>query len=538
MPLRAANHSPVTPLPAKIVRESSVTFVADAGWAALLAETSRVHQTDSAESRTRREFREELGLPSDRAIVMSGHQATLWHPGIAAKLFALRSLAKATGATPVWLVVDTDDGDVTSLRMPLARGAHAAGNPADKQASSPASSAAASANALRAKTISLETGAKASLSRVPTAMRDAGVLRVPGTAVDQAHEAVRGGLARLSEVLARESAQGHASLAKLLTSVQMQTPGLAAAFDGVAIVYTSQLAQTTAFGRVCDALAGGESSAIGAASPHASTISGYNAAAAKHPQARMRQLTDEARVRELPLWWLARNMPRAAVKAMRQGDGEDGKWLVQPPDQERAWHLAPRALMTTLLMRQFGCELFIHGLGGGVYDQVLASWIEISCERGDALSHVLTGMSPAVVVSATLRLPLASDADSAVLFAATQAATAAHRAAHNPLLIGDAVAAREKSELAEAISQMKKGARKRELFLAMHALLERVRRERASELAAMQRAQAQSHEQIAGASIALDRTYICVLHSADALARLEGDVAERIARELAGVRGG
>ena len=530
MPLGGANHSPVTLLPAKTVRERSVTFVADAGWAALLTGRVSVRHADNAQARTRQQFRDELGLPGDRAIVMSGHQATLWHPGIAAKIFALRSVAKATGATPVWLVVDTDDGDVTALRVPLIRGVHAAGNPA--------SSAAASTGALRARTISLETGAKASLSRVPPAMRDAGVLRVPGTAADQAHEAVRGGLARLSEVLARESAQGHASLARLLTSVQMQTPGLATAFDGVEIVYTSELAQTTAFRRVCDALAGGESSAIGAARTHASAISSYNAAAAKHPQARMRQLTDEARVRELPLWWLARNMPRAAVKAMRQGDGEDGKWLVQPPDQERAWHLAPRALMTTLLMRQFGCELFVHGLGGGVYDQVLASWIEISRERGDALSHVLTGMSPAVVVSATLRLPLASDADSAMLFAATQAATAAHRAAHNPLLIGDAVAAREKSELAEAISQMKKGARKRELFLAMHALLERVRRERASELAAMQRAQAQSHEQIAGASVALDRTYSCVLHSADALARLEGDVAERIARELAGVRGG
>ncbi|MEC9372360.1 MAG: hypothetical protein VYC34_00885, partial [Planctomycetota bacterium] len=39
---------------------------------------------DDAES-TR--FREQLGLPTGRPIVLTGHQAEFWHPGVLAKFF-------------------------------------------------------------------------------------------------------------------------------------------------------------------------------------------------------------------------------------------------------------------------------------------------------------------------------------------------------------------------------------------------------------------------------------------------------------------
>ena len=42
--------------------------------------------------------RRALGLPTDRPIIMSGHQPTLWHAGILAKLLAAGELARATGA--------------------------------------------------------------------------------------------------------------------------------------------------------------------------------------------------------------------------------------------------------------------------------------------------------------------------------------------------------------------------------------------------------------------------------------------------------
>lgn len=62
--------------------------------------------------------RAQFGLPTDRPIVMAGHQGGFWHAGIAAKLFAARSLANRIGGAVVWLVIDTDDTKPTELRLP------------------------------------------------------------------------------------------------------------------------------------------------------------------------------------------------------------------------------------------------------------------------------------------------------------------------------------------------------------------------------------------------------------------------------------
>ncbi|MCB1282019.1 MAG: hypothetical protein KDB18_10910 [Salinibacterium sp.] len=63
-----------------------------------------------------------LGLSPDRSIVISGHQPTLWHPGILSKRFALTAHARSHGAQPVWLVVDQDAVDAWSLDIPISAG--------------------------------------------------------------------------------------------------------------------------------------------------------------------------------------------------------------------------------------------------------------------------------------------------------------------------------------------------------------------------------------------------------------------------------
>src|SRR5579864_8908961 len=67
-------------------------------------------------------FPEELGLPGDRPVIMSGHQAQVWHPGILAKLMAARSAAKLSAAAVAWLVVDQDDHEPWEIRYPVRRG--------------------------------------------------------------------------------------------------------------------------------------------------------------------------------------------------------------------------------------------------------------------------------------------------------------------------------------------------------------------------------------------------------------------------------
>lgn len=52
------------------------------------------------------------------SVVMAGHQPELFHPGVWVKNFALHAIARRHGATPVNLIVDTDTAKAAGLRVP------------------------------------------------------------------------------------------------------------------------------------------------------------------------------------------------------------------------------------------------------------------------------------------------------------------------------------------------------------------------------------------------------------------------------------
>ena len=66
----------------------------------------------------RREARAELGLPADRFIVMTGHQAGIWHAGIAEKFVVGARLAAERGGVLVHVVVDHDLNDAALIAYP------------------------------------------------------------------------------------------------------------------------------------------------------------------------------------------------------------------------------------------------------------------------------------------------------------------------------------------------------------------------------------------------------------------------------------
>ncbi len=117
--------------------------------------------------------------------------------------------------------------------------------------------------------------------------------------------------------------------------------------------------------------------------------------------------------------------------------------------------VAPKALLLTMFTRLFLCDLFIHGVGGGGYDQVT-----------DGIIRRYFGIEPPrfVVASLTMFLPLGAHV---VTDAEVQAATERlNRFEHNPdALICDVEfdsveereralgLAREKSELVSAMKQ-------------------------------------------------------------------------------------
>lgn len=118
---------------------------------------------------------------------------------------------------------------------------------------------------------------------------------------------------------------------------------------------------------------------------------------------------------ELPLWlWRPGEARRRLYVSQSPGGGvrvwaDDlavGEWtrrsLIESParaliDGLGAWRIRPRALVLTLYLRVFACDLFIHGLGGAKYDQIT-----------DDLIGRFFGIEPPPLacVTATLRLPL------------------------------------------------------------------------------------------------------------------------------------
>ena len=71
----------------------------------------------------RAESRAALGLPADRFVVMTGHQAGIWHAGIAEKFIVGARLAAERGGVLVHVVVDHDLNDASLVGFPaLLRG--------------------------------------------------------------------------------------------------------------------------------------------------------------------------------------------------------------------------------------------------------------------------------------------------------------------------------------------------------------------------------------------------------------------------------
>ncbi len=129
-----------------------------------------------------------------------------------------------------------------------------------------------------------------------------------------------------------------------------------------------------------------------------------------HPAPDLEQVGD---LFEVPLWmWSADNPTRRRVYARRLGSEEleltdrQGKSLViqlNEPSSPLTWELhtglkiRPRALITTLFLRLFACDLFIHGIGGAKYDEVTEN-IARQLWKVELPRHV--------TATATFRLPL------------------------------------------------------------------------------------------------------------------------------------
>lgn len=406
-------------------------------------------------------FREQMGLNGDEAVVLSGHQAGLWHAGIAAKYMALHA-ASCLGAV-AWVIADLDDNRPTLLRIASQ----------DRR------------GVWRGEWIELAEGDTghpdaACVSRRPVAVRS----DVP----EQAR------LAAMAMQEARAGASDLAGQAHRAVEIVLERAGVPRVER---VIRASATAQTDFFHAVVDRMI---------ADPRR-CVELYNAAVASHPDAGVRALVCrvESGRYELPLWRIGANQPRMPV--MVDGGEVPREGLV------------PRGLLMTGMLRAAGCELFIHGTGGGAYDRVTEQWFR---------SWLGLELSPAAVVSATRLLNLGVEPVEAR--ALERAIAQAHRARHDPGLLGDDAARRAKQALLERIDHLPRRSHERaRLFWEMHAKLREVVDEHSEQIAALDARAERMREQFASNEAVRDRTWSIALHDPQTLHDLYEQVREAFA---------
>lgn len=325
------------------------------------------------------------------SLLLAGHQPELFHPGVWAKNFALCGLARRHDMTPINLVVDNDTAKATALRVP-APGAvesewpHAAAVPFDAWGGDvPYEERAVRDEALFA---SLPDRAAAMTRGWPFTPLLESFWR------DALRQAVRTSLLGERFVAARRARE------RTWGCHNREVP-------------VSAICQTEPFAWfVCHLL--GEL-------PRFHAI--YNACvhdyrkrhgirSRNHP---VPDLVQEGNWLEAPFWAWRSGQQRRGRLLVRRGESDlelragAERWPTVPC-QPKAWRMLERtgykvrsrALTNTLFARWFVADLFLHGLGGGKYDELT-----------DSIARQFYGIEPPTfaVLSATLRLPLPTHPD-------------------------------------------------------------------------------------------------------------------------------
>lgn len=365
--------------------------------------------------------------PADAPIVMTGHQPELYHPGVWVKDFLLQRIGELSGATAVDVVVDSDGFDVLAVSAPCmtpgvarCRQYLALGGDTTAFATAPVPDARALDDFCRA--------ADEMLASLPA-------------------PAVRRHFATFCEHLKGAAGQAD-NIAELVTFARRRYEA-SAGTDYLEVPVTG-IARTASFLRfVADIALSAErfAAAYNAELAEYRALTKTRSAAQPFPDLGM----SEGAV-ELPMWHLG-PQGRAALWARAVDGGvelvADGATVVQlPADPDAAVEallsceatIAPKALALTLFTRMLACDLFIHGVGGGRYDQVT-----------DGVARRFYGVEPPrfVVASMTMYLPLGAHVVTDDEVAAAKERL--NRLEHNPDALLDEVEFDSADERARAV---------------------------------------------------------------------------------------
>ncbi|WP_168566384.1 hypothetical protein [Crateriforma spongiae] len=330
-------------------------------------------------------------------IIMAGHQPTLFHPGVWFKNFALSHLAACQNSLAINLVVDNDVAGDASVRVPVyddlsrrvgmqsvAFDRAASGVPYEQWRIADRALFDSFSQRLAAQVQPLVTNpsvtllwrhAKSAIQRCDFA----------GCVMAQARHALEADLGARTLELPVSVVSRTEAFARFIVRIFDRAAAFAKAYNDSLAVYRAA----------------------------------QGIRSRSHP---VPPLGHEDGWQETPLWIYGNDLPvRRAVWVRRQGDrleisdragvafDVDMSNLDQAADQLRSQcnddvKLRPRALLTTMFARLVLSDLFLHGIGGGKYDQL-----------GDMVAAEFFALTPPqfMVLSATIRLPIAEEQASA-----------------------------------------------------------------------------------------------------------------------------
>lgn len=337
-------------------------------------------------------YRDVRSPPSTDAIVMSGHQPRLFHPGVWLKNFLLDRVARVTGATAINLVVDNDLGGSASIRVP-------AGSVAEP----------------RQETVAYDE----STAEIPweeRGIRDDSTLHSFG---ERALSAMAPfpftPLLRSWWPQVLERARAERNLGRCIASARHRLE----ADWGVETleVPLSQVCNTRSFRQFLGQLLDDAECFARHYNEQLATYRRIHKIRSRSHPVPALERTDDG-WQELPLWVWTRDDSRrrrlfvqSGSTAWRLADRHRGEWSIPRGGASgsssavdalsacaaRGVRIRPRALLTTMYSRLVLSDLFLHGIGGGKYDQLT-----------DAIARAWIGAAPPrfVVATATTRLPI------------------------------------------------------------------------------------------------------------------------------------
>lgn len=353
-----------------------------------LQELARAELADAARTYTAT-YRDVPEPTAAGPLILTGHQAELFHPGVWFKNFVLSRLAAEHGGTGIHLVIDTDEFHTPGIRVPT-------GSVKEPRVETVAFDSLAPVVPVEARTVSDHSAMESFAERVSVAVSPL----VAGPLVRQWWPRVLEAVQRNEGLLGLAIAQARHQLEGEWGCATLEIP-------------MSQCCEFQSFHQFCGSML----------HDAARVREAYNAALASYRIAHrlrsdaqpMPDLAEQDDWIETPFWVWTEDAPRRQplfvqenTSQLRLSDRAGWSTTVDAGSVETvgqqlgqlASHgvkLHTRALTTTLFARLLLGDVFLHGIGGAKYDEVAD---DVACRLWGAAPP------PYLTLSATLRLPI------------------------------------------------------------------------------------------------------------------------------------